>query len=148
VRPEGIPIGRRLALTAKTVSAAFNAALAAEGGSLPTWLILSSLRGDRWATQLDLARSLGIEGPTLTRHLENLERSGFVRRERSQTDRRAVRVELTEAGEAAHGRMLGAVIALNKRLQAGLSSDDLRFLDHVLARLDENVRTSPLPRAE
>jgi MarR family transcriptional regulator for hemolysin len=148
VRPEGIPIGRRLALTAKTVSAAFSATLAAEGGSLSTWLILSSLRGDRWATQLDLARSLGIEGPTLTRHLENLERSGLVRRERSKTDRRAVRVELTEAGEVAHGRMLGAVIAFNARLQAGLSSDDLRFLEHVLARLDENVRPSPLPRAE
>ena len=129
------------------MSAAFNAALAAEGGSLPAWLILSSLRGDRWATQLDLARSLGIEGPTLTRHLENLERGGFVRRERSQADRRAVRVELTEAGAEAHGRMLRAVISFNERLQAGLSSDDLRFLDHLLARLDENVRTSPLPRS-
>jgi hypothetical protein len=40
------------------------------------------------------------------------------------------------------------VIAFNKRLQAGMSSDDLRFLDHLLARLDENVRTSPLPRTE
>jgi MarR family transcriptional regulator for hemolysin len=146
VRPEGIPIGRRLALTSKAVSSAFNAALSAEGGTLPSWLILSALRGDRWSTQLDLARSLGIEGPTLTRHLENLERNGFVRRERSETDRRAVRVELTDAGQAAHARMLGAVIAFNRRLQAGLSSDDLRFLDHVLARLDENVRPSALPR--
>jgi hypothetical protein len=57
-------------------------------------------------------------------------------------------VELTEAGDAAHGRMLGAVIAFTTRLQAGMSSDDLRFLDHQLARLDENVRTSPLPRTE
>jgi MarR family transcriptional regulator for hemolysin len=146
VRPEGIPIGRRLALTSKAVSSAFNAALAAEGGTLPSWLILSALRGGRWSTQLDLARSLGIEGPTLTRHLENLERNGLVRRARSETDRRAIRVELTEVGEAAHARMLGAVIAFNKRLQAGLSGDDLRFLDHVLARLDENVRPSALPR--
>jgi MarR family transcriptional regulator, transcriptional regulator for hemolysin len=140
VRPERIPIGRRLALTAKAVSSSFNAALAAEGGSLPSWLILSSLRSDRWSTQLDLARALGIEGPTLTRHLENLERSGYVRRERSETDRRAVRVELTEAGEAAHARMLGAVIAFNRQLQAGLSGDELRTLDKVLARLGENVR--------
>jgi MarR family transcriptional regulator, transcriptional regulator for hemolysin len=147
VRPEGVPIGRRLALTAKAVSSAFNAALAAEGGSLPSWLILSSLRNDRWSTQLDLARSLGIEGPTLTRHLENLERSGFVRRARSETDRRAVRVELTEAGDGAHTRMLGAVIAFNRQLQDGLSSDDLRFLDHVLARLGENVRPPVLPRS-
>jgi MarR family transcriptional regulator, transcriptional regulator for hemolysin len=145
VRPEGIPIGRRLALTSKAVSAAFNAALAAEGGTLPSWLILSALRSDRWSTQLDLARSLGIEGPTLTRHLENLERNGFVRRERSQTDRRAVRVELTDAGEAAHGKMLGAVIAFNQQLQEGLSRDDLRQLDQMLERLGENVRAS-MPR--
>jgi MarR family transcriptional regulator for hemolysin len=144
VRPEGIPIGRRLALTSKAVSAAFNAALGAEGGTLSTWLILSALRSDRWSTQLDLARSLGIEGPTLTRHLENLERAGFVRKERSATDRRAVRVELTDAGEAAHGKMLGAVIAFNEQLQAGLTGDDLRRLDQVLARLGENVRASPL----
>jgi MarR family transcriptional regulator, transcriptional regulator for hemolysin len=143
VRPEGIPIGRRLALTSKAVSSAFSAALAAQGGSLPSWLILSSLRDDRWSTQLDLARSLGIEGPTLTRHLENLERSGYVRRERSESDRRAVRVELTEAGETAHARMLGAVIAFNRQLQSGLSSDELRTLDEVLARLGENVRARP-----
>jgi MarR family transcriptional regulator for hemolysin len=146
VRPDGIPIGRRLALTSKTVSAAFNAALAAEGGSQPTWLILSALRSDRWSTQLDLARSLGIEGPTLTRHLENLERSGFVRRERSETDRRALRVELTEAGETAHGRMLGAVVAFDQQLRSGLSSEDLVYLEHVLAKLDANVRPSALPR--
>jgi MarR family transcriptional regulator for hemolysin len=146
VRPEAIPIGRRLALTSKAVSSAFNAALATEGGTLPSWLILSALRSDRWSTQLDLARSLGIEGPTLTRHLENLERNGFVRRERSETDRRAVRVELTDAGEAAHARMLGAVIAFNRQLQAGLSSDDLRYLEHVLAKLGDNVRSSALPR--
>jgi MarR family transcriptional regulator for hemolysin len=96
------------------VSTAFNAVLRAEGGSLPVWLILNSLRHGRWSTQLDLARSLGIEGPTMTRHLDNLEQSGFVTRRRSESDRRAVHVELTEAGSAAYDRMLGAVIAFNK----------------------------------
>ena len=75
MKPQGTPIGLKLATTSKAVSAAFNAALAAEGGSVPVWLILSSLKHDRWSTQLDLARSLGIEGPTLTRHLDNLERA-------------------------------------------------------------------------
>jgi MarR family transcriptional regulator for hemolysin len=139
MRPEGAPIGRTLATTAKAVSSSFNAALRAEGGSLPVWLILSSLKGDLWATQRDLARSLGIEGPTMTRHLDNLEQSGFVVRRRSESDRRAVRVELTDEGSAAYDRMLGAVIAFNKRLQSGLSRDDLRRLDAVLERLADNV---------
>jgi MarR family transcriptional regulator for hemolysin len=139
VRPQGTPIGRKLALTSKTVGAAFNAALAAEGGSVPVWLIVNALRHGRWTTQLDLARSLGIEGPTLTRHLDNLTESGLITRVRSDADRRAVRVELTEAGEAAYGRMLGAVIAFNERLQGGLTRDDLRRLDELLSRLADNV---------
>ncbi len=139
MRPQGTPIGRKLALTSKTVGTAFNAALAAEGGSVPVWLIVNALRHGRWSTQLDLARSLGIEGPTLTRHLDNLTESGLITRVRSDADRRAVRVELTEAGEAAYGRMLGAVIAFNERLQRGLTRDDLRRLDELLGRLADNV---------
>jgi len=147
MRPQGTPIGRKLALTSKAVSSAFNAALAAEGGSVPVWLILNALKEGRWSTQLDLARSLRIEGPTLTRHLDNMEQSGFVARQPSETDRRAVRVELTEAGEAAHGRMLVAVIAFNKRLQAGLTRDDLSRLDEILTRLEDNLEAPARPAA-
>jgi MarR family transcriptional regulator for hemolysin len=139
MKPPGTPIGLKLATTSKAVSTAFNAALSAEGGSVPVWLILSSLKQSLWSTQLDLARSLGIEGPTLTRHLDNLERNGLVSRRRSETDRRAFRVELTDAGEAAYDRLLGAVIAFNQRLGSGLSRDDLRRLDEMLTRLADNV---------
>jgi MarR family transcriptional regulator, transcriptional regulator for hemolysin len=147
MRPQGTPIGRKLAMTSKAVSSAFNAALAAEGGSVPMWLILNALKEGRWSAQLDLARSLRIEGPTLTRHLDNMEQSGFVARQPSATDRRAVRVELTEAGEAAHGRMLVAVIAFNRRLQAGLTRDDVSWLDEILTRLEDNLKTPVRPAA-
>jgi MarR family transcriptional regulator for hemolysin len=139
VRPRGTPIGRKLAMTAKAVSAAFNVALAAEGGSAPTWLILNAVRHGQWTAQLDLARELGIESPTLTRHLDNLEQNGLVVRRPSEADRRAVRVELTAAGEEAYQRMLDAVIAFNRRLQAGIGRDGLQQLDALLDRLAENV---------
>jgi MarR family transcriptional regulator for hemolysin len=139
VRPEGPPIGRKVATTAKTVGSAFNAALAAEGGSVPVWLILNAIKHGQWLTQLDLARSLEIEGPTLTRHLDNLEQGGLVARQRSASDRRAFRVELTDDGEAAYDRMLGAVIAFNKRLTAGFSRAELRQLNELLGRLAANV---------
>jgi MarR family transcriptional regulator, transcriptional regulator for hemolysin len=138
-RPERTPVGRKLALTSKAVATAFNAALAAQGGSVPVWLILNSLTHGRWTTQLDLARSLAIEGPTLTRHLDNLEARGMVVRRRSDADRRAVRVDLTPAGEEAYERMLSAVVAFNRRLQAGLTAEELRVLDDLLTRLGDNV---------
>ena len=98
MRPAEQPIGRAVALASKRITTAFNASLATEGGSVPAWLILTALRGSRWRTQRDLAGSLGIVGPTLTRHIDNLEQQGWVRRARDTHDRRAVRVEITDKG--------------------------------------------------
>ena len=139
MKPDGPPIGLHLAATAKAVSRAFNAALAEAGGSLPTWLILTSLRGERWRTQQELARSLGIEGPTLTRHLDSLERAGLVERRRDPADRRAVQVELTPAGEALHRRLRTNVVAFDERLRAGLGEPELKRLRGALRRLEQNA---------
>ena len=139
-RPYGPPIGLQLATTSKLVGRAFNRALGESGGSVPVWLILNSLKGERWRTQQDLARAVGIEGPTLTRHVDALERDGLVTRRRDTGDRRAVRVELTAAGEALHAELLRAVIAFNRRLRRGLAEDDVARLRELLARLEANIR--------
>jgi MarR family transcriptional regulator for hemolysin len=128
-----------LATTSKAVGRAFNDALAVQGGSIPIWLILNALKGERRRSQLELARAVGIEGPTMTRHLDGLERAGLVERQRDPVDRRAVQVQLTRAGHALHGRLLKAVIAFNQQLRTGLSNDDIQTLRRVLGRLRENV---------
>jgi MarR family transcriptional regulator for hemolysin len=140
VRPNGPPIGLLLATTSKAVGRAFNDALAVHGGSIPIWLILNALKSERRRTQLELARAVGIEGPTMTRHLDGLERARLVERRRDQIDRRAVQVQLTRAGHALHGRLLKAVIAFNQQLRTGLSGDDVETLRRVLTQLQENVR--------
>ena len=138
--PAGTPIGLQLAHSAKHVGRAFNDALAGVGGSMPTWFILTNLKGDEWRTQHELARALHIEGPTLTRHLDGLEEEGLVVRRRDPHDRRAVSVELTEAGRAKHADMLRAVQAFNRRLLSGLSEGEIDELQALLARLEQNVR--------
>jgi len=139
MRRGGPPIGLQLARTSKVVGRAFNDALDEVGGSLPVWLILTTLRGEAHASQQALARAVGIEGPTLTRHLDQLEAGGLVRRVPQAGDRRAVRVEPTEAGLALHARMLEVVIAFNRRLTAGLTGDDLDALRRLLDALEANV---------
>jgi MarR family transcriptional regulator for hemolysin len=142
MRPRGTPIGLQLARTSKTVGRAFNDLLAEAGGSLPVWLILSTLRGQAHASQHDLARAIGIEGPTLTRHLDQLEAGGLVRRVPHPDDRRAVLVEPTAAGVELHARLLEVVIAFNRSLTSGLSQDDLEALRRTLGLLEANVATS------
>ena len=134
-----MPLGLRLARTSKAVGRAFNDALATVGGSLPIWLVLSSLRGGGRPAQNELALAMGIEGPTLTRHLDGLEASGLVRRARDDRDRRVVRVELTPAGEELHAALLEVVIDFNRRLRAGLAAQELAALERTLARLEANV---------
>jgi MarR family transcriptional regulator, transcriptional regulator for hemolysin len=145
MRPDGPPIGLLLATTSKAVGRAFNDALAAQGGSIPIWLILNALKSGRRRTQLELARNVGIEGPTMTRHLDGLEQSGLVERKRDPVDRRAVQVQLTRAGHTLHGRLLKAVIAFNQQLRTGLTGDDVETLRRVLGRLRDNVSGSMTP---
>ena len=139
MRPDGPPLGLLLATTSKAVGRAFNAALAERGGSIPIWLVLNALKHETRRTQLDLARAVGIEGPTLTRHLDGMEGAGLVRRQRATLDRRAVQVELTRGGHALHGRLLKAVIAFNQQLRTGLGDEDVETLRGLLGRLRENV---------
>ena len=147
MRPSGTPIGLQLAHSAKHVGRAFNDALAEVGGSMPTWFILTNLKGEEWRTQHELARALHIEGPTLTRHIDGLEEEGLVVRRRDANDRRAVSVELTDAGRAKHTELLRAVQAFNQRLLAGFSAEELDELQALLGKLEQNARAVSEPRA-
>jgi MarR family transcriptional regulator for hemolysin len=144
-RPRHEPIGLQVNRVGRTLSRAFDEALAGAGGTLPTWLILVSLKSRTWGTQRELAKSLGLEGATLTHHLTKLETAGLVRRTRDPDNRRVQRVELTEDGDAAFHRMREAAMAFDARLREGLSEDELQSAREVLARLQANVspRESP-----
>jgi MarR family transcriptional regulator for hemolysin len=133
------PIGLALSAAAKHVSRAFDDALAAAGGSRPVWLVLLALKAERPATQRELAEAVGIEGATLTHHLDGMERAGLVRRERLPENRRVQRVELTDAGERAFLALRDAAVAHDTRLREGLGDADLEHLRAVLDRMQENV---------
>jgi MarR family transcriptional regulator for hemolysin len=145
-RPATPPIGLRLANTAKAVSRAFDDALAAAGGSLPSWLVLISLKTRQLANQRELAAAVGIQDATLTHHLNAMEAEGLVTRRRDPTNRRVHLVELTEHGEAAFHRMRTAAGTFDKRLRTGLSDDEIAALARFLDHLHRNV-TEPSPDA-
>ena len=137
--PRQRPIGLAIAMTAKRLGRAFDDALARAGGSRPTWLILLALKAQRPKTQRELAAMVGIEGATLTHHLDAMQRAGLVSRERLPENRRVQRVELTEAGEEAFLRMREAARAFDARIRTGLTDDDTDRLRELLAALDANI---------
>ncbi|QWF84996.1 Transcriptional regulator SlyA [Amycolatopsis sp. CA-230715] len=137
--PAIAPIGVVLSRTAKTASRAFDQALAAAGGSQPVWQILISLKTSPVANQRELADAVGIQGATLTHHLNGMETAGLVTRRRDPENRRVHLVELTEDGEALFHRLASAAIAHDKRMRKGLSEAEIATLADLLHRLAENV---------
>ena len=137
--PAELPIGLLVSATAKLLSREFDAALAAVGGSRPTWVVLSSLKTEGHRTQGELAEAVGIRQPTLSHHLDGLEREGLVRRERTAGNRRVQRVTVTEAGEALFLRLRRAAGAFDGRLRAGLDDAEVAELRRLLAQLAENA---------
>ncbi len=99
-----------------------------------------------------LATSLAIHPSTCSNMLDKLEEDGFVIRERSKSDQRAVHLSLTEQGntllakapQPAQGKLSGA---LEK-----LGNDELRFLEEGLDELvnalqekDPDAALIPIP---
>ena len=138
-RPTRTPIGIQLATTAKDVSRAFEDALATADGSAPIWLILINLKSRPMASQRELAEAVGIEGPTLTYHLNAMETAGLVTRRRDPANRRLHLVEITPAGEKTFHRLRTAVVAFDRRLRRGFSERDLTQLERLLEHLRANV---------
>jgi len=138
-RPAREPLGLHLTRVSRTVSRAFDDALAEAGGSLPVWLVLISLKGGQLASQRELADAVGVQGATLSHHLNAMESAGLVTRHRDPRNRRLHVVELTPDGDALFARLREEAFAFDQRLRAGLSGQDVDQLDALLDRLRENV---------
>jgi MarR family transcriptional regulator for hemolysin len=137
--PPGPPLGRHLASVSRVVSRAFDEVLAEAGGSLPAWLVLISLKSGQRASQRELAEAVGVQGATLTHHLNAMESAGLVTRRRDPANRRLHLVELTPAGDALFLRLRAAATAFDQRLRAGLSDHELGQLNTLLTRLRDNA---------
>lgn len=150
--PSHEPIGLALTRTARAVSRAFDARLVEAGGSLPVWLVLLNLTTRRTANQRELAEAVGIQGATLTHHLNGMESAGLLTRRRDPANRRVHLVELTAAGTALFHRLRDAAVAHDERIRAGFDDADLARLADLLLRMRGNVAghvpTAGIPRGE
>jgi DNA-binding MarR family transcriptional regulator len=98
------------------------------------WL-LRSLLGDDPVRPTDLAASIGLDTSTVSRHLSQLHRAGLVERSVDPDDRRAQRVELSEAGRAEVEAALAARRTLLERSLSDWSDEDVELLHRLITRM-------------
>lgn len=66
--------------------------------SFTQYLILKKSQQLGAVSATELARAVELDGGAMTRQLDQLERKGYLRRSPHEQDRRALRIELTNAG--------------------------------------------------
>jgi DNA-binding MarR family transcriptional regulator len=81
---------------------AIEAELASQGVDLSftQYLILKKSQQLGAVSATELARAVELDGGAMTRQLDQLERKGYLRRSPHAQDRRALRIDLTDAGRA------------------------------------------------
>jgi MarR family transcriptional regulator for hemolysin len=139
------PLGRQLVFTAKAMREAFEETLAAAGGTLGTWVVLSALSDVGCMSQAALATHVHLEGATITHHIDRLEAAGLVRRQLDPSDRRVRRLELTSAGAELHTRLLTAVIELQQHVLGGLGPRERAALRKALETIQTNLAALGAP---
>jgi len=91
------------------------------------WIVLVHLsRGADGLLQKEVARFVGVEGPTLVRILDWLERNELIDRRTSPTDRRGKTVHLTDKGKAAMSEFDRVAAELREDLLQGIDPETLQ----------------------
>jgi DNA-binding MarR family transcriptional regulator len=87
----------------------------------------------------DLAEMLGVDTPTVTRKVQQLERNGMVVRQSDPDDGRSSRIRLTPAGRRTIERVRRARRAWLDRLLQDWDDKDLSDLADLLSRFAEDL---------
>ena len=90
--------------------------------------------------QTDLAGALGIEGASLVRLLDALERGGLLRRQPDPEDRRSKVLQLTEAGRETLEQIESAYEGVSQRLLARIETHELEQCLHVFRKVELSLR--------
>jgi MarR family 2-MHQ and catechol resistance regulon transcriptional repressor len=139
----------KLLRATRTIASRVEPLLAAQGLTMTQLGVLEAILHKGPLTHRELGRKVLSSAGNMTDVVDKLERRNLVRRVRDATDRRSVRVELTEAGAALIMALFPRHAADIARAMSGLSTEELRTLGELLRRLGMgDMRPDLEPRPE
>ncbi|HEY6515756.1 MAG TPA: MarR family winged helix-turn-helix transcriptional regulator [Steroidobacteraceae bacterium] len=125
---------------------------ATEQVSFTQWIVIATLGRFKRLTATALSEETCHDMGALTRIVDDLEEEGFVRRERTERDRRVVEIALTAEGRRYLQAGKRLVVELLNSLVAPFSREEhetlIALLQRMMARLQEEAgqtTSSPIP---
>ena len=140
-----IDFGFNVARLSRRLRQAVDAELQVFGLTEATWRPLAYVgRLGGGVRQKELATALGIEGPSLVRLLDSLERRGLIERREDEYDRRARGIHLTQAGHDLAVRVAKVGTEIQLRLLESVPPEDLEICQRVLAQIEHKLDEAPI----
>lgn len=102
--------------------------LSPAGASLREYWVLTCLVSGDAASQSALCDLLAMDASDMVRHLDNLEKQGWVKRDRDPKDRRRQIVKVTKKGRSAHKELAGLVAEGEDRALDEVTAKQLKHL--------------------
>ncbi len=135
-------IGVLLGLVRAELVRAIENEIASKGMDLryTQFLILKRLSYMGPMSATELSRAVELDAGAMTRQLDQLERKGYLRRRPHEQDRRALRIELTEAGVALTHQLIGCSEFVMDAAQHTLSETEREQLHDYLGRVLKALR--------
>lgn len=99
--------------------------------------LLINIHEEEGTTVSEVATLLGLKSTSLSRTLNNLEREGLIYRQSNQTDKRSVKIFLTEYGKEKRHLARVVVRKFNDYLNQNFTEEDKMKLINSLKKINE-----------
>ncbi|MGG7667838.1 transcriptional regulator SlyA [Yersinia sp. J1] len=90
-------------------------------------------------SQIQLAKAIGIEQPSLVRTLDQLEDKGLITRQTCANDRRAKRIKLTEESCSTIKKLEHVIESIQGEVMLNITDAEVILLTGVLMKLEQNI---------
>lgn len=135
-------LGRLLSVTARAWRREMDNLLKPMGMSQARWLVLLALSEQAdGEPQRDLAAYLNIEGPTLVRVLDKLEKEGWVERREFPPDKRCKTVHLCEKAQPMLKKITATATQLRQQLLEDLPPEDIKTCCNVIETIRSKLES-------
>jgi MarR family transcriptional regulator, transcriptional regulator for hemolysin len=132
-------VGFLLHDVSRLMRASFDQRAQALGLTRAQWRVLVHLAPRQGINQSALADILELDAVTMGRHVDRLERDGWLERRADPGDRRAWRLYLTEASQPTLDRMDRIATEMQAAALQGVSSAERERLTDMLSRIKANL---------
>ncbi len=86
-----------------------------------------------------LANEMHVKMPTLTTHIDKLEKAGYVKRSHDSDDRRVIRVTMTTKGKTAWKKSMDAKMERMQTMLQKMSLKDKKDLQRIITNISKGL---------